>query len=74
MEYIKIRHTLYYIIYMYECTIREGFAFSRGQQNVKGLWVVVALRCYTLHLMTALVSTPPFDALFFPTENKWQTI
>jgi hypothetical protein len=70
MEYIKIRHTLYYIIYMYECTICEGFAFSRGQKNVKGLWVVVALRCYALHLMTALASTPPFDALFFPTENN----
>jgi hypothetical protein len=55
---------------MYDCTIREGFAFSRGQKNVKGLWVVVALRCYTLHLMTALASTPPFDALFFPTENN----
>jgi hypothetical protein len=34
MEYIKIRHTLYYVIYMYECTIREGFAFSRGQKTL----------------------------------------
>jgi hypothetical protein len=50
---------------MYECTICEGFAFSRGQKNVKGLWVVVALRCYA-----ALASTPPFNALFFPTENN----